>query len=319
MKITTVIPAYKSKYIMDLLTCLVQQTEPPDRVIFSDDTPDYAFAQVLYSEPIKSLVAHLNVTVVEGPRKGAQANWAHCLRAWGESTELVHLLCDDDVVYPHFYAQHRKAHLSGEYSASVSRRWYANEKGQPLHKSLSVPEYYANLPNKFQSITARELFATSVGCSCNWLGEMSNTVMRKGTAALALNRQFESVGFAGLEDLGAITCGSIAAPICFINEHLGYFRLSPDQNSSDSSMVPTKLALLAYLALALVGKNARRLTAEEAQGTIVNLVPTFLQYFQNDASMQEMNVILPRLLAQAEDAETQFLLEWSALQRSISF
>jgi hypothetical protein len=229
------------------------------------------------------------------------------------------LLCDDDVVYPHFYAQHRKAHLSGDYSASVSRRWYANEKGQPLHKSLSVPEYYSNLPNKFQSISARELFATTVGCSCNWLGEMSNTVMRKGTAALLLNRAYASVGFAGLEDLGAITCGSIAAPICFINEHLGFFRLSPDQNSSDSSMVPTKLALLAYLALALVGRDARRLTVEEARATIVNLVPTFLQYFQNDASMQKMNAILPGLLAQSERAEAEFLQEWDALQRITSF
>ena len=33
MKITTVIPAYKSKYLVELLGALAQQTEPADEVI----------------------------------------------------------------------------------------------------------------------------------------------------------------------------------------------------------------------------------------------------------------------------------------------
>ena len=319
MKVTTVIPAYKSKYLLELLASLVQQTEPPDQVIISDDTKDFSFAQVLYSEPVKSLVAHLNVTVVEGPRKGAQANWAHCIKAWGASTELVHLLCDDDVVYPTFYEQHRRAHRLGHYSASVSRRWYANENGQPLRQRLNVPLQYSNHAEKFQSLTSRELFSTTAARSSNWLGELSNSVLRERTAQLVLRRQYDSIGYAGLEDLGSLICGSIEAPLCFINEHLGYFRLSPDQNSSNTAGMPLKLAYLSYIALAFIGRNAGQMTAAESQECIDRVAAVFLWHFREADDVKQVREMLPNLVAQTPGAEGEFLESWNLLQQTVSF
>jgi len=319
MKLTTVIPAYKSKYLFDLLAGLVQQTEPPDAVIFSDDTSDFSFAQVLYAEPVKSLIEHLNVTVVEGPRTGAHANWAHCIRAWGGSTELVHLLCDDDVIYPTFYEEHRRAHASGNFSASVSRRWYANENGQPLRQSLNVPHQYAHSPNKFQSINALSLFESTVARSANWLGEMSNTVMRRETAELVMQRRFRGIGYAGLEDLGSIVCGSIASPLCFINEHLGYFRLSADQNSSNTKGLPLKLAFLSYVALAIIGRNCGLLSSEQKYGVVVTIASSFLWHFREEEDMRAMSEFLASMAAQVTNSEVQFLQGWEQLQRIAKF
>jgi hypothetical protein len=319
MKLTTVIPAYKSKYLFELLAGLAQQTEPPDAVIFSDDTQGFAFAQVLYAEPVKSLIAHLNVSVVEGPRKGAHANWAHCMQAWGGRTELVHLLCDDDVIYPTFYEEHRLAHASGYFSATVSKRWFANESGQPLRKSLNVPMQYARNPQKLQTVDARSLFETTVARSANWLGEMSNTVMRRETAELVLQRQYAGIGYAGLEDLGSMVCGAMAAPLCFINEHLGYFRLSAEQNSSNTMGLPMKLAHLAYVALALIGRNCGQLSAEQAHEAVVSVGSSFLWHFRDEEDMREMRQWVAALAAQAPQAEVQFLQGWAQLQRTATF
>jgi hypothetical protein len=318
MKITTVVPAYKSRYLMELLASLVQQEEPPDQVIFSDDTADFQFAQVLYAEPIKSMVAHLNVTVVEGPKRGAHANWAHCVNAWGARTELLHILCDDDIVYPHFYQQHRRAHLAGTFSSTISRRWYANEAGRPIRMALEVPEVIASHPKKMHELDARTLFSSNVARGANWLGEVSNTVMRAETALLVRDRQFASIGFAGLEDLGAFVCGAVENPICFINEHLGFFRVSPDQNSSQTMGMPLKLAHLAYIALAIIGRNTGHLSQAETQFCIDKVGPAFLWNYRDETDVLEMREFLPELIGQTPGSEARFLAMWESFTNPVA-
>ena len=311
MKITTVIPAYKPKYLLELLASLVHQSEPPEQVIFSDDSADLAFAQVLLAEPVRSLIAHLNVSVVQGPRRGAHANWAHCINAWGGRTELVHILCDDDIVYPHFYECHRRAHMSGVFSSTVSRRWYANEQGKPLRHELGVPEIVAHHPHRLLAFNADSLFAHTVAIGSNWLGEVSNVVMRAETAELIRTRQFESIGFAGLEDLGAFVCGAMAHPLCFINEHLGFFRQSPDQNSAQTMGKPLKLGHLAYIALAIIGRNCGRLNAAQVLSCIRLIGPVFLRHYGAEDDVKEFCEILPALMREQPGAEGRFLALWT--------
>jgi hypothetical protein len=311
VKSTTVIPAYKSQYLLELLACLVQQTEAPDQIIFSDDSPDESFIRILNSEPVKSMVAHLNISVIKGPRKGGHANFAQCIRAWGGRTELLHILCDDDIVYPHFYAQHRLAHRSGTFSSSVSRRWYANEAGQPVRQGLNVPEIVADHPQKMISLDVGVLFATTVGRVGNWLGEVSNTVMRAEVAELIIERQYDGIYFAGLEDLGAFVCGAVGNPLCFINEHLGFFRQSASQNSAQTMAPPLKCAVLAYIALSIIGRNAGLLSAQQVHHCVDIIGQNVLWHYRDEADLADMRQVLPDMMAGVAGSEARFLACWN--------
>ena len=310
MKITTVIPAFKSQYLIQLLTALVHQTVPPDKVIFSDDSPNQDFFRILASNSIKEMVAHLNIEVIVGPHKGAFANGRQCIEVWNQETELLHMLCDDDIIYPHFYESHKRAHMSGNFSSSVSRRWYANENGHPLSRALPVPEIIANHSQKMLSLDANILFWTTVAQGKNWLGEVSNTVMRKETASLVASRIYGDIAFCGLEDLGAFVCGAISNPICYINEHLGYFRLNDGQNSAQTMGMPIKLAYLAYIALAIIGRNAGLISAVQTKSVIDLVGPAFMWYFKNEDDVDELRILLPGLISAETGAEERFLKSW---------
>jgi glycosyltransferase involved in cell wall biosynthesis len=310
MKITTVIPAYKPKYLMELLAALAQQTEPPERIIFSDDSPDQAFIATLESEPVKSLIAHLNVHTIAGPRDGAHANWAHAIKAWGGETELLHILCDDDIVYPQFYARHRQAHLSGHFSSTISRRWYANEAGQPVRHSLNLPEAVDNHPERLLSLDANALFVSTVGRAANWLGEVSNTVMRAEVAELIVQRQVDGIAINGLEDLGAFVCGAHTHPICFINEHLGYFRQSASQNSAVGTSAAMKCAIMSYFGLALIGLRRGLINEEHAQFCINAVGSNVLWHYRDQADTQAIRDALPALMAGTAGADAAYLAAW---------
>lgn len=310
MKITTVIPAYKSKYLMELLAALAQQTEAPERIIFSDDSPDQSFVALLGAEPVKSLISHLNVTVIPGTRRGAYANWAQCINAWGGETELVHILCDDDIIYPQFYARHRRTHMSGHFSSTVSRRWYANESGQPLRHGLNVPDAVANHPQRLLSLDANVLFTSTVGRAANWLGEVSNTVMRAEAANLIVQRQIDGVAIAGLEDLAAFICGAFEHPLCYINEHLGYFRQSANQNSAQGTSAAMKCSIMGYLGLALVGLRRGLISEEQAQYCINAVGSNVLWHYRNEDDTQAIRDALPALMSGAAGADARYLDSW---------
>ncbi|MET0518433.1 MAG: glycosyltransferase family A protein, partial [Burkholderiaceae bacterium] len=181
MQFTTLVPAYKPKYLVELLTALRHQTVKPARVIISDDSPDQAFIAALNSEPIRSTVADLNIEVVPGPRSGAYNNFRHLLQLYGGQTELFHLLLDDDIPYPSFYERHLQAHSQATVQCVVSRRWTALESGLPM-RDLPVPEALSTHPQRLLALDAPMLFAHTAGLSRNWLGEFSNATFRAGMA-----------------------------------------------------------------------------------------------------------------------------------------
>lgn len=104
MQITTLIPAYKTKYLAELLTGLLTQTRPSERVIVSDDSPDGSFGALLRDGPLARFASRLPLEIHAGPRAGAYENFKHLVKLWGGQTELVHIHLDDDVIYPDFYA-----------------------------------------------------------------------------------------------------------------------------------------------------------------------------------------------------------------------
>ncbi len=142
-QITTLIPAYKTKYMVELLTGLATQTHKPARILISDDSPNGEFTELLRTMP----VAHrLPIEVCAGPKNGAYENFKHLVRHWNGSTDLFHILLDDDVLFPDFYARHVMAHaMAPETACSISARWTANERCS-LPPSPSARTGWASFP-----------------------------------------------------------------------------------------------------------------------------------------------------------------------------
>lgn len=309
MRICTLIPAYKIKYVEPLLLGLQSQTVKPYRIIFSDDSPGGVFSERLLSDELAPLRSGLAIEVIQGPRQGAFENCRHLLHVWNRESELFHLLLDDDVIFPEFYERHLVAHLSGDFSCSISRRWESNEAGQPL-RGQPVPAAVANAVNRFLSLNADVAFMSTVAECKNWFGEFSNVVFRSDCSEIVLKPAIAGISYAGLWDLGAFLAASLLRPICHIQDHLGYFRKGPDQNSAQTYGPMMKAAMLAYVALAISGRRIGKISSEQAIycfGTIANVLN---YWYATQDDMVEFRLILPRLALNIHGSENDFLECW---------
>lgn len=314
MEFTTLIPAYKPKYLIDLLVALRHQTVKPAIIIFSDDSPDQSFSFSLLSEPLKSIVADLNIQVIPGTRSGAYNNFCNLLQFYinqkESRTALFQLLLDDDVIYPTFYERHLFAHQSLNSTCVISRRWTSLENGQPIRDPLPLPSIIASHPNRILSLDAEVLFKQTVGERKNWLGEFSNTTFRADMAHHLLESSMLGISYAGLEDLGGFLKVSLNGPIGFINEHLGFFRNSSEQNSANPMGRPLKLAFLAYIALTFIGRDLGKLSNENVLESLRQICPFILHHYGKEIDMLEICQILPQLADGEKDAELKYMHLW---------
>ena len=309
MRICTLIPAYKIKYIEPLLLGLQSQTVKPYRIIFSDDSPGGMFAERLLSDELEPLRAGLAIEVISGPRNGAFENFKHLVNVWGRESELFHIFLDDDVIFPDFYERHLVAHLSGDFSCSISRRWESNEAGQPL-RGQPVPTAVANSVSRFLSLNADVVFMSTVVECKNWFGEFSNVVFRSDCSEIVLNPVIAGVSYAGLWDLGAFLAASLLRPICHIQDHLGYFRRGPDQNSAQTYSSIMKAAMLAYVALAIGGRRIGKISDEQVTNCSWTILNVLNHWYSTQDDMVNFRTVLPKLALDVKSAEDEFLICW---------
>jgi glycosyltransferase involved in cell wall biosynthesis len=155
------------------------------------------------------------------------------------------------------------------------------------------------------------LFAHTAGSSSNWLGEFSNTTFRRAMALELVDTSMAGISFAGLEDLGAFLKAGLYGPIGFINDHLGYFRLSAEQNSANPMGRPLKLAFLAYIALAIAARNLGRLTAAQCAVALQRTCPFVLHHYGQQEDMAPLCALMLRLAQGEAAAEAEFLTQWA--------
>lgn len=308
MAFTTLIPAFKPAYLPDLLRALQCQTMPPERVIVSDDSPDGAFLRILAEPELAPVVQRLNLTVVRGPRRGGWANCQQLLDLYAGSSSHFHLQMDDDIPYPSFYARHAEAHGLTASGCAVSRRWYANEAGQPL-ASLPVPAALDALPQRFVSLPGPLLFEQIVGTTNNWLGELSNATFAAGRVEALRQPQVGGVKLHGLEDIGAMLMCAQQAPLAYINEHLGFFRTSAAQNSQQPLGRTFKLGVVGWIAFAIGALRVGLLNEGLARASIAHTAQSVRQRYADDADLQDFLALLPAL-AQDPQADDAFLRLW---------
>lgn len=318
MHVTTLIPAYKTKYLVELLTGLVTQTLLPKRVIVSDDSPGGEFGELLRSPAMALAMRKLPIEIHQGPRAGAYENFKHLVRLWEGSTEYCHLLLDDDVLYPDFYMRHMMAHATGRYPGSISARWCGNERGQPV-EGMPIPKAVWFSNDRTLLLDSTVLFSTTLPDCQNWLGEFSNCVMRKEMAELLFKPEFGGVSYAGLWDLGAFLAASLIGPVPYIQDRLGMFRAGGEGHSAQMTGKHMKAAHLGYGAMALGASRIGRLGAEQARQAYAGLHTALQQRYAAEADVAPFIDIMRRMSEGEAAAEEAFLPLWDAFLASHKF
>jgi hypothetical protein len=314
MQFTTLIPAYKPKYMIELLSAIRHQTVKPAKVIISDDSPDQAFLTALTSEPLKGLTEDLNIQVFQGPRVGAWKNFVYLLNLYGSDadtqTELFHILLDDDFIYPNFYERHLYAHCLENVPCVISRRWTAVESGQPVRDNLPVPPIISGHAQRIVTLDAGLLFSQTAATSQNWLGEFSNATFTCALASDVADSSLAGVSYSGLEDLGAFLKSSLKGQVAYINEYLGYFRINEEQHSANPMGRPLKLAFLAYAGLAISSRKLGFITNEQSHAALNRVSDFVLQHYSNEQDMTEINANLSSFAKYGFKEEESFLEAW---------
>ncbi len=316
MKLTTLIPAYKPRYLVELFTGLIHQSRRPDRIIVSDDSPRGAYSAMLRSDTIGPLLSELPLEIVQGPRRGSSyANVRHLLKVWGGDGDLVHLLFDDDLLYPDFYERHLTAHRSGNFTCSVSRRWTAIESGQPVARPQVPPELTSH-PSRLIAVGPDLIYPSTIPFCRNWLGEFSNSVWRADMREAMERAELNGLSYEGLEDMGMFLTASERGTVCFINEALGAFRHGPDQNTSQLLAPVMMKAHLAWVALAIAARRGGRLDASQARDGIVHLQSLVDRRYCNEGGMDEFRRLVAGLVEGRDSAEEAFLGAWQQFVRA---
>lgn len=309
--ITTLVPAYKHEYLAELFAGLRSQTLRDFRVILADDSPDGLITRQLREGRFDPLIQDLHLTVVPGGG-GAWKNHHRVLEAWAGSSPLVHLLMDDDVIYPDFYREHAALHAGRRLSASVSLRWLTRVDGGPF-ATLPLPEFVTRSTQRAIEIDAATLFSSTVAASDNWLGELSNMVFSAEAAKRFPRPPAEGISYFGLPDVGLLLSAADVGPVMLLRDHLSGFRQHAGQTTAATQTVALKIAHLAWIAFALQARREGRLSDEQALQGIALATRRCLNVYRDDAVLAEYFEIAREHLNDLETFETLFAGFWQGL------
>ena len=307
-RITTLIPAYKHEFIIETLLALTAQTYPFFQVIVSDDSPDQVITQLLANPKFAQIHQKLKLKVLQGPRQGGFSNILHLLGQC-DGTNLIHILMDDDLIYPKFYEKHIEAHLQNNISVSVSYRWFCNKFGQPMWVS-PVPAWVTNAQNAFMTINASQLFDSVVPQCDNWLGELSNSVFKPSAISLFARARLEDVAYYGLGDIGCLLEASLQSELGLIKEYLGGFRQHDTQFSAQQHSKAFQCGVIAWVALALGAFKAQKINANILQKVVHTTRNSLLQRYPSDAVILVIAEVLNSNDASSEQFANNFNLHW---------
>ncbi|EUJ09242.1 putative O-linked N-acetylglucosamine transferase, SPINDLY family [Methylophilaceae bacterium 11] len=310
--LATLVPAYKHAFIPQLLVSLATQSYPTGQIIISDDSPNGEVSQVIADPALAHIVEKLDITIIPGPKQGTMSNVVHLLEHWQQSSQLVHILFDDDILYPTFYAEHVQAHTQEAIGASVSYRWFTNELGQPYAAS-AVPAFVQQSTNQTDFIGADQLFASVVPTCDNWLGEFSNTVFSADAVQLYKRSRLEDIAYYGLGDVGLLLEISLYAKVALIKNYLGGFRQNAQQNTVNYDSPVFKCGTVAWVALALASYRLGKISAQQLQQSVQLIQGAVNARFQQSADMQGFIQLFNTHASDSAAFEQNFLPLWQQL------
>jgi predicted O-linked N-acetylglucosamine transferase (SPINDLY family)/GT2 family glycosyltransferase len=310
--LTTLIPAYKTQYIFELLSCLSTQTYTNIKVVVSDDSPNNEVTTVIKSAKFAEILKKLNLDIIEGPKKGSSANVVNLLNFWNQSTPYVHILFDDDLIYPTFYQMHLTAHSKGSIGASVSYRWVGNELGVPI-SSPRIPSFISDGLEKVDVLSANQIFPSIVPDCVNWLGEFSNTVYSASAAWELKPATLNGIPYNGLGDIGLCLHTSLSSNIAIIKEHLGLFRVNPHQNTGNFSSISFRCGYIAWIAIALGSYELGKIDIKQTEHAIHMVSGIVHRLFKGNEEMLAFARLQEEYSVGSNDFKQSFIQLWETM------
>jgi hypothetical protein len=283
-RLATLVPAYKPAFLAPLFQSLRAQTFRDFKLIIADDSPGGAITKALREGRFDTELSGLDVLVVPGAGGGLR-NHQRALDVWGGSTDLVHLLMDDDVLDPDFYASHAAVHAASPgVSASVSLRRLVDADGRQTGM-LPLPRFVTDADDAVLFVDARTLVQTTVPSCFNWLGELSNMVLTAAAARCFPVPPATGHSYFGLPDIGLLLGAKRLGPVAAIRRVLGGFRQHAAQTTADFRSRSLKIAHLAWVAFALQARDEGHLDDHHARQAIGLALERCLHRYGDDADL----------------------------------
>lgn len=310
--ITTLIPAYKTEFLKDLFQGLKNQTFKQFKVILSDDSPNNQVTAMLKSVQMQPYVSGLDLEIIEGPKKGATANINHLTKYWAYKSPYVHLLLDDDIIYPLFYQLHMLAHQKENVGASASFRWIGSETGAPV-ATKPVPLFISKSEDRIDLVNADQLFTTAIPNIRNWLGETSNVLFTAESYKYFEETQINGISYYGLRDIGVYLQTSLTKNIAVVKDHLSVFRRHAGQDTGDINSTTFQGAHIAWISLALIGLELNKLSLEQATKGIEYVSGVKIaNRFQNMPHMMEFAYLFTKNKVGSNEYKENYLKLWNS-------
>jgi len=253
--------------------------------------------------------------VVRGPGN-ARMNHVRLLDLWAGSSPFVHLLMDDDVVFPSFYQSHLDAHAGGGFGVSVSARWLSQDDSRPAW-SLPLPPVVARSPLRHVPLQAADVIASVVPNCDNWLGELSNMLWSADAAARYPQPPVDALSYYGLLDIGPVLESVCRQPLVFVNERLSVFRQHAQQTTHGVGQHGHRVAMLVWAASALHAWGQQRIEAQDLLKALGTTIKRCLSlYGETDPVMNEFYALVQREGASLAGLHAAFTRFWLALLAS---
>lgn len=278
-QLCTVIPLYKKEYFLATIRGVMAQTVLPGELRISDDSPGGFLINDsnLQAALINSLPG-VKLSFSTGPKIGPMRNIRQLLALANLENKYVHILLDDDLIWPNFYQRHLAYLRESKAKCSVSLRFFIDEGGSPIG-SPAVPEVIANSREKYVSLDYSLIARSAIPSLNNWMGELSNSVF-DGISLLRLWNSPAEFRAHGLEDIGTFAGFSKRDEAIFICESLSCFRASSSQNTQKKESDTWKAAVLGWVPLSEMASKEGAISLTEHYACVQRVANIFDNYFK---------------------------------------
>lgn len=268
MEIATLIPAYRVKFFVEAFNSVLRQSHLPKIIIISDDSPNSEITQIIENQKEKNNFLNtcgVEIVCVQGPKKlSSWANIRNVCDAWERRTEFVHILLDDDAIFPRFYENHIYNLSKNLTSLSISRRWIANHEGTVVG-DLNVPSFIGECKQNIVKISSGKLYQSVVATRQNWLGELSNIIFSKELIDILLRQSVYNLPVYGMSDLVLCLEHGRSNDTFYINKHLGFFRQHQNQNTGNLNSLAFLGAHLSWIPISIAAQRLGFISVDEME------------------------------------------------------
>jgi hypothetical protein len=279
-QLCTVIPLYKKEYFLITIKGVMAQTVLPGELRISDDSPSgFLINDINLQAAIRNSLPGVKLSCSRGPKIGPMSNIRQLLAFANLENKYVHILLDDDLIWPNFYQSHLTYLRESNAKCSVSLRFFIDEAGSPIG-SPAVPEVITKSREKYVSLDYSLIARSAIPSLNNWMGELSNSVF-DGASLLRLWNSPADFRAHGLEDIGTFIGFSKQQTAILICESLGCFRVSSSQNTQNKESDTWKAAVLGWVPLSEMALSDGKISLDEHYECAQRVARIFDKYFKD--------------------------------------